>query len=282
MNDIARKLQEPFHASEIEWRVGPTNAEKTQGIALAYVTNRAIQNRLDELFGPFGWKNEYQPWKADAQLCGISILEEDVWVTKWDGAEDSDMESVKGGLSDAMKRAAYQWGIGRYLYKLPAQWMPIKKQGKSYVLAKTPALPKWALPGGQQPAENEPEEETAPEETAPEESVDINEGKEVFPDSEEKEKPDNVRDISSTSKDKSKPKKKYDVKGDVRPINEKQIKLFYAITKGDKALMSSLAKEKGFDDLKDITREAFDDILVKAKRAMEEETPPITDEDVPF
>ena len=37
---------------------------------------------------------------------------------KWDAAENTQVEAVKGGRSGAMKRAAVQWGIGRYLYNL--------------------------------------------------------------------------------------------------------------------------------------------------------------------
>jgi hypothetical protein len=150
MEELKERLQAPFKPDEIEWRVGSTNADKTKGLALAYVTNRAIQNRLDDLFGVFGWRNEYREWKGNSQLCGISVWSEErgEWVTKWDGASDSNMEATKGGLSDAMKRAAYQWGIGRYLYNLPAVWMPLKQVGKSYVLAQEPKLPEWALPEG--------------------------------------------------------------------------------------------------------------------------------------
>ncbi|MEI2284984.1 Rad52/Rad22 family DNA repair protein [Paenibacillus polysaccharolyticus] len=143
-----KKLQEPFPPEEIEWRVGSTNGDKTKGIALAYVTNRAIQNRLDEVFGVFGWRNEYREWKEKSQLCGISVKVDGEWITKWDGADDSNMEAVKGGLSDAMKRAAYQWGIGRYLYKLENMWVPIKAAGRSHVLVSEPHLPQWALPEG--------------------------------------------------------------------------------------------------------------------------------------
>ena len=148
--ELINKLQEPFLESEIEWRVGSTNSDKTKGLALAYVTNRAIQNRLDEVFGIFGWKNEFIKWSDKTQLCGIAIKDTDSgeWITKYDGAENTDFEPTKGGLSDSMKRAAYQWGIGRYLYKLDAVWVSIKQQGKSYVIEKgcTPKLPSWALP----------------------------------------------------------------------------------------------------------------------------------------
>ncbi|MFQ6978538.1 MAG: Rad52/Rad22 family DNA repair protein [Oscillibacter sp.] len=79
------------------------------------MTNRAIQNRLDEVCGPENWYNDFKPWhsngKKEAQLCGIAIFFEGRgFITKWDGAEDSDIEAVKGGLSDSMKRAAVNGG----------------------------------------------------------------------------------------------------------------------------------------------------------------------------
>lgn len=43
------------------------------------------------------------------------------------------MESVKGGLPDSMKRAAYQWGLGRYLYKFESIWVPLR-EGKLEIL----------------------------------------------------------------------------------------------------------------------------------------------------
>lgn len=137
-------LAEPFPEKEIEWRVGQagvTGAGKVWCKVLAYVTNRAIMQRLDDVCGPGAWRNEYryQPFTtADAKngeekglaiLCGLSVLVGDQWVTKWDGAENTDIESVKGGLSNAMKRAAVQWGIGRYLYDLEEGWATIADDG---------------------------------------------------------------------------------------------------------------------------------------------------------
>jgi len=143
---IMNQLKNPFHPDDIEWRVGSTTKDKTKGLALAYITNRAIQNRLDEVFGVFGWRNEFKEWKGVSQLCGISVKFEGEWITKWDGADDSATEAVKGGLSDSMKRAAYQWGIGRYLYKLPQTWVKLKPQGNSYAIDQVVNLPAWALP----------------------------------------------------------------------------------------------------------------------------------------
>jgi hypothetical protein len=153
------KLKKPFPASDIEWRVGSTNGDKTSGMALAYITNRAIMDRLDGVCGPENWRNEFVQWRGDSQLCGISIKVNDEWITKWDGADNSKTEATKGGLSDAMKRAGYQWGIGRYLYHLPTVWARIEPRGRSYVLSEIPGLPAWALPNGSgkpSPEEAEP------------------------------------------------------------------------------------------------------------------------------
>ena len=48
------KLKEPFSENDIEWRVqqsGETNG-RIWAKVLAYVTARAIENRLDEVCGP--------------------------------------------------------------------------------------------------------------------------------------------------------------------------------------------------------------------------------------
>lgn len=132
--EMQQALAKPFAPEDLEWRLQNTTEEKMRGLAVPYVTNRAIQNRLDEVCGPENWYNDFKPWhsngKKEAQLCGIAIyFEGRGFITKWDGAEDSDIESVKGGLSDSMKRAAVQWGIGRVLYdlmrKLPGMNAPI-------------------------------------------------------------------------------------------------------------------------------------------------------------
>lgn len=148
VEQVMQELAEPFAPDDIEWRVGSTNKDKTQGIALAYVTNRAIMNRLDEVVGAFNWQNNFQEWKGTSQLCGIGIRFGEEWVWKWDGADDSNMDAVKGGLSDSMKRAGYQWGIGRYLYNLENIWVPLRNQK---YLSETPKLPAWALPKGYKP-----------------------------------------------------------------------------------------------------------------------------------
>ena len=159
--DLA-KLKEPFPFDDLEFRLQSCGEKdgKFWGLVLAYVTNRAIQNRLDEVVGPENWKNEFTKGPDGGILCGLSIKINGEWVTKYDGAENTNIEAVKGGLSGAMKRAAATgWGIGRYLYNLKESWAVIAPDGKKgkytgqtkdkkYFKWDPPALPAWALPAG--------------------------------------------------------------------------------------------------------------------------------------
>lgn len=136
---IQAALAQPFAAEDLEWRLQRTFEDNMKGIAVPYVTNRAIMNRLDSVVGVDRWYNDYKPWhgtgKKESQICGISIFfEERGWITKWDGAEDSDIEPIKGGLSDSMKRAAVQWGIGRILYGMDTVIVNIEKKGRNYII----------------------------------------------------------------------------------------------------------------------------------------------------
>ncbi|HHH1886669.1 TPA: Rad52/Rad22 family DNA repair protein [Yersinia enterocolitica] len=162
------KLDEPFPVDDIEWRVqrcGITN-DNPWAMVLAYVTNRAIMYRLDEVCGKENWKNEYSPGPDGGVMCGLSIRINEEWVTKWDGAEKTQVEAVKGGMSASMKRAAVQWGIGRYLYSLEENFAicSIKKQNgwnkasfkdkdNQYknIWWETPPLPTWAMPTEPEP-----------------------------------------------------------------------------------------------------------------------------------
>ena len=135
-NEIIKRLHEPFNAKEIEWKIQVTSQDKKRGMAVAYMDARAVQKRLDEVVGAFNWKNVYSLWHDNSQICGISIFNDDrnEWITKFDGAENSDIEPIKGGLSDSFKRAATVWGIGRYLYEIEGVWVEIEPKGKSFAI----------------------------------------------------------------------------------------------------------------------------------------------------
>lgn len=149
-NEVLTKLAEPFEAEAIDWRVGATNGDKTKGIALAYLQARPVMDRLDTVMGPENWIDSYEPIQGSngpvGFICTLALRLNGEWITKTDASDTSDIEPIKGGVSDSFKRAAVKWGVGRYLYDLPTIWEPIEARGKSHVLKSTPKLPAWALP----------------------------------------------------------------------------------------------------------------------------------------
>ena len=166
---VWEKLAAPFEDHEIEWRCGATNSDKTKCLALPYITNRAIQNRLDSVLGPSGWKVAFTPLEGGF-ICKLSIkVSEDIlgdsWISKEDGASSTNFEPIKGGISDSMKRAAVQFGIGRYLYDAESIWAPAKQVGKSVIIKDKPKLTFKNGKNTVGDAENIPNEPTsAPEE----------------------------------------------------------------------------------------------------------------------
>lgn len=129
---------------------------------LAYIDARAVMDRLDDTVGPLQWRDSYREGAAGGLICRIELCSwrdgEPVWVGKEDGAENTKVEAVKGGMSDAFKRAAVKWGIGRYLYSLPAEYHDIREgwangkgvdvsaSGKHVGWIPYPELKPWALP----------------------------------------------------------------------------------------------------------------------------------------
>jgi hypothetical protein len=148
-NDKVKLLSAPFPFEEVEAKVQVTSKDTTKGLrgmVVFYLDSRTIQKRLDEVLGHLNWKNQYTIWHdfeandtkkmQKSQICGIAIYndERNEWVGKFDGAECSNIEPIKGGLSDSFKRAACMWGIGRYLYDMDGIWVEVEQRGNtSYI-----------------------------------------------------------------------------------------------------------------------------------------------------
>ncbi|HEY4755673.1 MAG TPA: Rad52/Rad22 family DNA repair protein, partial [Ignavibacteriaceae bacterium] len=82
------------------------------GKQYAYIDARQVADLLDEVVGPSNWKDEFQ-LIGENLFCGLSIKIDNEWVTKWDVGTESNIEEEKGQASDAFKRSAVKWGVGR-------------------------------------------------------------------------------------------------------------------------------------------------------------------------
>lgn len=143
---ITQALAAPFDPSEVKFK--PAVVSRHRALALAYVDARVIQDRLDEVLGVEGWQDEYETLPDGSVVCKLRLRLGDEWITKMDVGGQSEQpdegDRRKAAFSDALKRAAVKFGVGRYLYRLPSQWVDYDPQKRQF--ARTPTLPRSALP----------------------------------------------------------------------------------------------------------------------------------------
>lgn len=118
------ELAAPFPPEAIHWRAQTVTKAGDKALALAYLDARDVMDRLDAAAGPANWRDSYIETAKGRTLCTLEIRVDGEWIAKSDGAGDTDVEGEKGSISDALKRAAVKWGIGRYLYDLGNVWAP--------------------------------------------------------------------------------------------------------------------------------------------------------------
>lgn len=138
-------LKAPFPEKAIHWRVGATTTDKSKGIALAYIDARDVMKRFDDVVGPEDWQDKYSHVTSNGIVCDIGLYTGERWIWKANGAGETQVEAEKGAMSDAFKRAAVMFGVGRYLYSLPNVWVELDNFRK---IKNPPNLPKWATPEG--------------------------------------------------------------------------------------------------------------------------------------
>jgi hypothetical protein len=153
---LTRALAAPFDPSEVKFK--PAVVTGNRAMALAYVDARVIQDRLDDVLGVDGWQDDYECRDDGSVVCRLRLRLGEDWVTKVDvggPSEQSDGgDRLKAAFSDALKRAAVKFGIGRYLYRLPALWQDYDPKKKQFV--RPPTLPAHALPLPRKPEADAP------------------------------------------------------------------------------------------------------------------------------
>lgn len=118
LNGLKRKI-------EFKWRV--QSCTQYGAVLIPYIDARDQMDILDEVCGAANWKDEYL-MVGERLICKLSIRIGDDWVSKQDTGSDTKIESEKGGVSDAFKRAGVKWGINRKAYEQE----PIKTKSKEY------------------------------------------------------------------------------------------------------------------------------------------------------
>lgn len=147
----AAALLAPFPPDELRWK--PQAVKNNRCLAIAYIGARVVMDRLDAVLGVENWQDEYDVLADGSAACRLKVrfAPGGEWVMRMDVGSPSEQpdggDRLKAAFSDALKRAAVKLGVGRYLYRLPHQWVeydPARKQ-----IVQLPQLPAWAVPGKQ-------------------------------------------------------------------------------------------------------------------------------------
>ena len=119
---MENKKEEKISWKEVQEKLGqPTPKDKIKmregfgGKMLSYIDARYVMDVLDDVVGCENWRDEYQVLNGN-MFCGLSVRVNGEWITKWDVGSESNIESEKGEVSGAFKRAAVKWQISRDLY----------------------------------------------------------------------------------------------------------------------------------------------------------------------
>jgi hypothetical protein len=135
----AARIQKAFLAGfdpgEVKFKPGKVSGNRA--LALAYIDARLVMDRLDEAVGIGGWKDEYTVLAGGTEVeCRLSVRIGPDWVTKADvggeSAQPDGGDRMKAAYSDALKRAAVKFGIGRFLYRTANAWHDFNPQTKQF------------------------------------------------------------------------------------------------------------------------------------------------------
>lgn len=128
--EVVSALGAEFSPEEVEFL--PRAASGGMALGLPYIDARDVMRRLDAVVGPHNWQFDFDVLSADGKMVRgkLTVL----GATKCDAGEASqEDEPLKSAVSDALKRCAVHFGIGRYLYYLPRVWAPFDPQKRRFI-----------------------------------------------------------------------------------------------------------------------------------------------------
>lgn len=131
MTEMWSKLAEPFPDSEVKQRPGSATwnhrdecqknrcretKDPAKHMQFSYIDARAVMQRLDDVLTPSGWDFTSSVIPGTDVVYGTLTVAGKVRGDYGYPNSDHDEEPIKAASSDALKRAAVMFGIGRHLY----------------------------------------------------------------------------------------------------------------------------------------------------------------------
>lgn len=121
IKEIVTELKKPL---SYKWKIQAANKTSKKATCVGYLDSRIVQDALDNL--GLTWKDEYKVIQLGSKWvieCTLSIKIDGEWIHRSDVGIGEDIETEKSAYSDAFKRSAVKWGIGRFLYELDVKYI---------------------------------------------------------------------------------------------------------------------------------------------------------------
>jgi len=115
------------YAIPYKWKIQSKSKDGKKAQCVAYIDARDVMDLLDRAVGIENWRDSYR--REGSLICKLELRIGGEWVAKEDTGVPSPFEGEKGEFSDAFKRAAVKWGIGRFLYDLDFKWVDLDTYG---------------------------------------------------------------------------------------------------------------------------------------------------------
>lgn len=144
MKEVMEALAAPFDADEVKSKPQAISKDGTKALPVFFVDARAIMQRLDDILGLDGWKDAIEFQHDGTVKCILSIrIDDGEWISREDVGGQSEQpdngDRVKSAVSDALKRVAVKFGLGRYLYAVKPTWLDYDSQTRKFKT--TPTIP---------------------------------------------------------------------------------------------------------------------------------------------
>lgn len=144
--EMLERFSRPLELNDVEWLI-QFNSKDTTGRTkvLPYITARTCHDRLRNDIGIGNYQTDFRTIKIGGEdgvlaIVKFRMLQSDgtvEWVQYVDGAEGSNVSSLKGALSSGIKRTLATLGLARDLYDFSHVYL----EG-----ANLKSIPKWAYP----------------------------------------------------------------------------------------------------------------------------------------
>lgn len=145
-SESLKQLSEPVSFKKLGWKPQATRGSKA--LAVAFIQARDVEDRLDSVVGIGNWSWTISDLVLNNKpiVCTgvLTIYRNSVAGTVRMEGVGTDDTDPKAAESDALKRAAVHFGIGRYLYTIGTEWVSYDSNSKT--LTSYPILPKRAVP----------------------------------------------------------------------------------------------------------------------------------------